>query len=52
MKIGAGNYCIDCNKRFVNLDACQKHMRDLNHCHLNAEGENVIELLDFYDYRY
>lgn len=51
--MGCGYVCIRCNersKRFQNLESCQKHMRDKQHCFISLEGDDVLEYLDFYDY--
>ncbi|CAI5444932.1 unnamed protein product [Caenorhabditis angaria] len=53
LKVGAGRCCIYCpdrKARFANVESCQKHMRDKEHCKLRRDPNSMIELDDFYDY--
>jgi len=53
LKVGGGHLCLWCNERgrkFRSLDACRKHMRDMAHCRIRNETDDLLELSDFYDY--
>uniref|UniRef100_UPI0035902D07 cytoplasmic 60S subunit biogenesis factor ZNF622 n=1 Tax=Myxine glutinosa TaxID=7769 RepID=UPI0035902D07 len=53
-KVGAGNVCLWCNENgrsFYTLEAVQGHMRDKGHCKVFADGDALLELSDFFDFR-
>ena len=52
-KVGKGNMCLVCSlegKAFFSLKAVRMHMIEKGHCRISTDGENALELVDFYDF--
>lgn len=49
-KITIGHSCLYCNRFFSTYTAARDHMRDVGHCKLAYDGEDMLEYDDFYDF--